>query len=82
MSAEVLSRFREPFFTTKDNVGTGLGMWVVQELLAKRGASMAIRTSTHSSRHGTVFNLFFPCQIEESSLMSKAAVESLVMKFT
>jgi PAS domain S-box-containing protein len=60
MTPETLRRLREPFFTTKEGAGMGLGMWVVQELVAKLKGTISIRTSTHPGRHGTAVSLFFP----------------------
>lgn len=62
MTAETLRRLREPFYTTKEGTGTGLGMWVVQELLAKRKGLLSIRSSTRTNTHGTVISLFFPAE--------------------
>jgi two-component system CheB/CheR fusion protein len=60
MTPETLGRLHEPFFTTKEEAGTGLGMWVVHELVAKLKGMISIRTSTHPGRHGTAVSLFFP----------------------
>lgn len=60
MGAETLVRLREPFYTTKAEGGTGLGMWVVEELISKAGGTMTIRSSLHSRYHGTTICLFLP----------------------
>jgi PAS domain S-box-containing protein len=60
MTPDTLRRLREPFYTTKDGTGTGLGMWIVQELVAKMKGLISIRTSTRRSSHGTAISLFFP----------------------
>jgi PAS domain S-box-containing protein len=60
MTPETLRRLREPFYTTKDGTGTGLGVWVVQELVAKLKGRIAIRSSTHPAHCGTAISLFFP----------------------
>jgi two-component system, sporulation sensor kinase E len=60
MTSETLRRFREPFFTTKDGTGTGLGMWVVQQLVAKLNGQISIKSTTHPTAHGTAISLFFP----------------------
>ena len=59
MSAETLSRIFEPFFSTKGIGGTGLGLWITQELLDKNGGTVRVRSSTRPGRSGTVFHLFF-----------------------
>ncbi|WP_419804745.1 two-component system sensor histidine kinase NtrB [Terriglobus sp.] len=59
MSAETLSRIFEPFFSTKGIGGTGLGLWITQELLEKNGGTIRVRSSMRPGRSGTVFHLFF-----------------------
>jgi len=60
---EVRNRLGEPFFTTKGQSGTGLGLWVSQSILARYGGSLQLRSSTASDRHGTVFSLFLPLNL-------------------
>lgn len=67
MSPETLRRLREPFFTTKEGSGTGLGMWVVQELVAKRQGTVSVRSSTQANRHGTTVSIFLPTPGIDSS---------------
>jgi PAS domain S-box-containing protein len=59
MDASTLARIYEPFFTTKGIGGTGLGLWVTQDLVRKNGGEMRVRSSVHSCHHGTAFTLFF-----------------------
>ena len=58
--AEVRGKIFEAFFTTKRDVGTGLGLWVTRSLVEKRGGSLRMRTSTDPRHHGTAFSVFFP----------------------
>lgn len=60
---EVRNRLGEPFFTTKGQSGTGLGLWVSQSILARYGGSLQLRSSTAADRHGTVFSLFLPLNL-------------------
>jgi PAS domain S-box-containing protein len=50
----------EPFYTTKKQVGTGLGLWVTKSIVEKHGGSICVRSRTTPGRCGTVFSLFFP----------------------
>ena len=67
MDRETLSRIFEAFFTTKGHAGTGLGMWITQELVAKNDGSIRIRSSTCRPHSGTVIALFFPHDPAEKS---------------
>jgi signal transduction histidine kinase len=57
---KLLPNIFEPFVTTKGETGTGLGLWVIQELSRKNGWSVRIRSSNHPDHHGTVFSLLIP----------------------
>jgi len=58
--AEVRRRLGEPFFTTKGQQGTGIGLWLSQTILQRYGGSMHVWSSTLKDRHGTVFSVFLP----------------------
>jgi PAS domain S-box-containing protein len=62
MTPATLRRLYEPFFTTKEATGTGLGLWVSQEIVHKHGGSMHVRSSTEAPHSGTVFSIFIPGQ--------------------
>jgi NO-binding membrane sensor protein with MHYT domain/nitrogen-specific signal transduction histidine kinase len=49
-----------PFFTTKKEAGTGLGLWVVRQLAEKYQGHITIRSSQAASRHGTAVSIFLP----------------------
>ncbi len=61
MSAEDQRKIFTPFFTTKKEVGTGLGLWIARELLEKRGGSIHFRSS-NGTKSGTVIAIFLPLQ--------------------
>ena len=54
------TRIFEPFFTTKGESGTGLGLLVVRDVVAKAGGTLRLRSSTGRARHGTCFSIFLP----------------------
>lgn len=54
---ETAARIFEPFYSTKGNRGTGLGLWVTKEIAGKHRASIRLRSKIGC---GTVFSVFFP----------------------
>ena len=60
---EVRHRLGEPFFTTKGQRGTGLGLWVTRSIIQRYGGEMQLRSSVHPDRHGTVFTIFLPTNL-------------------
>jgi signal transduction histidine kinase len=50
----------EAFFTTKTDKGTGLGLWVSEDIVKKHGGYISLRSCTNSERSGTVFSVFLP----------------------
>jgi len=63
---EIRRRIFEPFFSTKDATGIGLGLWVTEGILRKHQARVSLRSSTATGRHGTTFSIFFPGDAVES----------------
>ncbi len=57
--APVRERLFSPFFTTKESVGTGLGLWVTRGIVEKQGGTIRFRTSTEEPS-GTAFRVFLP----------------------
>jgi PAS domain S-box-containing protein len=57
---ESLKHIYEPFFTTKPETGTGLGLWVVAELLERHKGTVHVRSSRKPGATGTTFSLFLP----------------------
>lgn len=53
-------RIFEPFFTTKPEKGTGLGLWILQGIIAKHEGVMAVRSSDIAGRSGTIISIFLP----------------------
>jgi signal transduction histidine kinase len=60
MSADTMSRIFEPFFSTKGNKGTGLGLWISREIISRHGGSLKVRSSQSQQSSGTVFTIFLP----------------------
>jgi PAS domain S-box-containing protein len=66
---ENLKRIFEPFYTTKKDVGTGLGLWVTHELVRKHNGVIRVRSRRDK---GTVFRLTFPQQTASGGQVSTA----------
>ena len=59
IAPEHLKRVLEPFFTTKQSIGTGLGLWVTSELVAKNDGKLRIRSQLGK---GTVVIIWLPAE--------------------
>jgi PAS domain S-box-containing protein len=55
---EVRSHLFQPFFTTKGEHGTGLGLWVSRGIIGKHGGAITIASDTSPDSHGTVVSVF------------------------
>jgi PAS domain S-box-containing protein len=60
IDSAALGHIFEAFYTTKGIGGTGLGLWIIQELIEKVGGSVRVRSSIKPGKSGTVFVLSFP----------------------
>ena len=60
IDASALPRIFEPLFTTKESVGTGLGLWVAKQLVQKLGGSIRFRSTAGPERRGTTFVIDLP----------------------
>ncbi|MEO8735315.1 MAG: ATP-binding protein, partial [Edaphobacter sp.] len=60
ISREHLHHIFEPFFSTKKNSGTGLGLWLTNQIVQKHGGSIRVRSSNGTEQHGTVMRLSLP----------------------
>jgi len=59
MSAETLRKAFEAFFTTKQVTGTGLGLWLSEEIIRKHSGCVRVKSRT-GRESGTCFVVFFP----------------------
>ena len=59
INTETQANLFRPFYTTKGQKGTGLGLWVSRGIVTKHGGSIHLRSRT-GTRHGTCFAVFLP----------------------
>jgi PAS domain S-box-containing protein len=60
MSAETRRRLFEPFYTTKEGSGSGLGLWVCADIVGKYEGRISMRSNEVPGRNGSVFMLVLP----------------------
>jgi len=73
MSREVKSNIFEPFYTTKELKGSGLGLWLSMGIISKHQGRISVRSSTQAGRSGTCFSIFLPAI--RSNLPSRVRAE-------
>jgi PAS domain S-box-containing protein len=57
---ENLERLFQPFFSTKREEGTGLGLWVSYGIVTQHGGSIRVRSRVEGPARGTIFSIFLP----------------------
>lgn len=60
---EHLSKVFEPFFSTKGDVGTGIGLWMTKRLVEARGGEIAVTSPSEPGKSGTMVTMFIPFDI-------------------
>jgi CheY-like chemotaxis protein len=73
MDAKTLSRLFEPFFSTKGEAGTGLGLSVVYGIVKSLGGDVGVKSSPG---RGARFEVLLPCRWAEESLVETQVEEA------
>jgi two-component system CheB/CheR fusion protein len=73
MNRATMRHIFEPFFTTKTDTGTGLGLWVVAQLVERRHGNVRVWSSQRAGGSGTAFSVFLP--FGDEALSSSAQLE-------
>lgn len=58
--AQELPQIFEPYYTTKGTQGTGIGLWLVHDIVRKHGGNIRVRSSVTQGHSGTTFCVFLP----------------------
>jgi PAS domain S-box-containing protein len=61
IDAEHLHKVFEPFFSTKGDLGNGIGLWIAKQLVENHGGEIQL-TSTTDGSSGTTVSIFLPFQ--------------------
>jgi PAS domain S-box-containing protein len=79
---ELRNRVLEPFFTTKELKGTGLGLWLANSLVMKHRGTLRFRSRRATGGAGTCFRVFLPngAPDEYKSKTEKVTPQELLKK--
>jgi PAS domain S-box-containing protein len=60
IAPEILPRVFDAFFTTRDSVGTGIGLFIAKQFVEGHGGKIDIESNCEAERHGTTVRVFLP----------------------
>ena len=66
MAPEIQAQIFEPFFTTKGLRGTGLGLFLSAEIVAKHSGTIEVQSSIEPKQSGTTFRVRLPLLREQT----------------
>jgi two-component system NtrC family sensor kinase len=62
----IRDRVMEPFFTTKELKGTGLGLWLAKSIVTKHEGTLSFRSTCTPNQSGTCFRIFLPEELSKT----------------
>lgn len=62
-----------PFYTTKGEKGTGLGLWISRSIVEKHEGTIHFTSSVRDGRSGTAFSVFLPFEQQHALLDATSA---------
>ncbi|HWR15276.1 MAG TPA: ATP-binding protein [Terriglobales bacterium] len=63
---ELRERVFEPFFTSKSEKGTGLGLWATRAIVLRNNGSISLRSAVSGAKKGTSVSVFLPVNVSET----------------
>jgi signal transduction histidine kinase len=73
ISSEAKGHLFEPFFSTKERTGIGLGLWLSASIVEQHSGRIRIRSRQGKTRHGTVVSVLLPFHNALSQELQQAA---------
>ncbi|HXY03089.1 MAG TPA: ATP-binding protein [Terriglobales bacterium] len=74
INPEHKKRIFEPFFSTKETKGTGLGLWISRGIIQKYDGTIRFRSMGLTGHHATCFSVFIPSSAATRVLESASAL--------
>jgi signal transduction histidine kinase len=71
--AMIRGKILEPFVSTKQDTGTGLGLWISSEIVRKHGGVVKFRSRVGK---GTVFSVFLPARMPQEKTVEQKALKT------
>lgn len=60
---DTLTHLFQPFYTTKGERGTGLGLWISRGIITRHGGTIDLTSSMAPESHGTTATIFLPAHL-------------------
>jgi signal transduction histidine kinase len=57
---ESMGKIFDPFYTTKEDLGTGLGLWITHGIVRRHGGNIRVKSNARLGKSGTIFMTFLP----------------------
>ncbi|HEY3988851.1 MAG TPA: PAS domain S-box protein [Acidobacteriaceae bacterium] len=67
ISAEQLPHIFDAFYTTRGNIGTGIGLFLARQFIEGHGGKIEVESRTGSTSHGTKMSIFLPLRSQYSA---------------
>jgi signal transduction histidine kinase len=61
---QLQSKLFSPFVSTKEESGTGLGLWVSRSIMEKHGGSIRLSSNSELDTRGTTVSIFIPFKVK------------------